>query len=160
MTETQVKKLYVSPDGMATFICPECGIAKQESVQMYQGHKGPIKVECPCANVYEVQLEFRRFYRKETNLKGMYIRASQPRDRGQLVIKDLSLGGCRCETWERFTLVPNEEIKLEFTLDDLRHSPIKKNAVVVHLNENRAGCRFSDTVASYDADLGFYLRNA
>jgi hypothetical protein len=159
MTETEIKKLYVSPDGMVTFICPKCGNARKESVLQYKDSKVPVKVDCICTNVYEVKLEFRKFYRKETNLVGFYVRSSQSKDWGKMVVKNLSMGGCGAETSKTCTLVRGEEINLEFTLDDRKRSKIKKKAVVVALKEQYIGCRFCASPGSFDADLGFYLRN-
>jgi hypothetical protein len=158
MTGTDIKKLYVAADGTATFICPKCGLARKETVQQYRDNKGPIKINCTCSNIYEVQLEFRKFYRKETHIDGLYIRSSRAGDWGKMVVKNLSMGGCGFETMRASTLVRGEEIKIEFVLDDRKGATIKKKAIVTYIAVNYIGCRFSEPPGSYDADLGFYLK--
>jgi len=158
VTETDIKKLYVDPTGMVTFICPKCGESRKESAEQYKDQTGTIKVECKCSNVYEVQLEFRKSFRKETFLDGLYYRASHSGDWGKMVVRDLSLGGCRFETSKAHLLDLGEEIKLEFVLDDPRRSNIRKKAVVSVVEGRLVGCKFSDPPGSIDSELGFYLR--
>jgi hypothetical protein len=158
MTETGIKKLYVAADGTVTFICPKCGAAKKESVYQYKGQKDPIAINCTCSNIYEVQLEFRQFYRKETHIAGLYIRSAHAVGWGKMVIKNLSMRGCGFEILEISTLVPGEEIKIEFVLDERSRSVIKKKAIVREVRGLYIGCQFTDLPGAYDADLGFYLR--
>jgi hypothetical protein len=155
---TEIKKLYVTADGTVTFICPKCGDARKESVQQYKEHTDPIKINCTCSNIYEVQLEFRKFYRKETHIDGVYIRSSHAGDWGKMVVKNLSMRGCGFEMLKISTLLPGEEIKLEFILDDRRRSMIKKKAIVREVRGHYVGCQFSELPGAYDADLGFYLK--
>jgi hypothetical protein len=158
MTGTEIKKLYVAADGTVTFICLKCGAARKESVQQYKDHKDPIKINCPCSNICEVQLEFRKHYRKETHIGGMYLRSSNGGHWGHMIIKNLSMVGCGFETWKTPTLLPGEEIKLEFVLDDHRRSMIKKKAIVHKVRGHYVGCQFSELPGAYNADLGFYLK--
>jgi len=158
MTNTDIKKLYVTADGTVTFICPKCGSMRKEPAQKYKDHKGTLKIECSCSHSYEVQLEFRKFYRKETNIDGLYIRSSYAGDWGKMVVKNLSMGGCGFETWKKSTLVRGEEIKIEFTLDDRRGSTIKKKAIVTEVEDRYVGCKFVEPPGTYDPDLGFYLK--
>ena len=158
MTETTIKKLYVDPAGMVTFICPKCGESRKESAEQYKEYKGSVKIECRCTNVYEVQLEFRKSFRKETFLDGLYYRTSHSGDWGKMVVRDLSLGGCRFETSKANLLDLGEEIKIEFVLDDSRNSNIRKNAVVSDIEGRFVGCKFSDPPGSINSEIGFYLR--
>jgi hypothetical protein len=158
VTETAIKTLYVDKDGMVTFVCPKCGESRKESVVQYKDQTGTIKIECKCTNVYEVHLEFRKTFRKETSFDGLYFRTSHPGDWGKMIVRDLSLGGCRFETMKAHLLDRGEEIKLEFVLDDARCSTIRKKAVVFDIDGRNVGCKFSDPPGSIDTELGFYLR--
>jgi hypothetical protein len=157
VTETAIKKLYVDKDGMVTFVCPKCSESRKESVVQYKDQTGTIKFECKCTNVCEVRLEFRKSFRKETSLDGLYFRTAQPGDWGKMIVNDLSLGGCRFETMKAHLLNRGEEIKLEFVLDNARRSTIKKKAVVFDIEGRSVGCKFSDPPGSIDSELGFYL---
>jgi hypothetical protein len=158
MAETFIKKLYVNIDGTITFICPNCGLARRGFADQYKDHKGSIKIECPCTNVYEIQLEFRKYYRKETALEGIYYRSAHSGDWGKMVVKNLSMGGCGFETINTCTLVQGEEIKLEFVLDRGRDITIRKKAVVTEMEGRYVGCKFSQPPGFVDPDLGFYLK--
>ena len=68
------------------------------------------------------------------------------------------MGGCGFETLKISTLARGEEIKVEFTLDNIRGSMIKKKAVVVEVAGRYVGCKFSESPGAYDADLGFYMK--
>jgi hypothetical protein len=158
VTKTDIKKLYVDKDGTATFICPKCGESRKESVEQYKDQTGTINLECKCTNICEVKLEFRRTFRKETSLDGLFFRTSHPGDWGKMIIRDLSLGGCRFETMKTNFLDRGEEIKVEFVLDDVRRSTIRKKAVVFDVEGRNVGCKFSDPPGSIDSELGFYMR--
>jgi hypothetical protein len=160
VTETAIKKLYVDKNGMVTFICPKCGESRREAVEQYRDQTRSINFECKCTNVCEVRLEFRKSFRKETSLDGIYFRTSHPSDRRKMIVRDLSFWGCRFETMKACTLVPEEEIRVEFALDDPRSSTIKKKAVVFDVKGRHVGCKFSVHQGSIDSELGFYLRKS
>ena len=157
MTENTVEKFYVDKDGMVTFICPKCHESRRESVAQYKDQTGTIKVKCRCTNVYEVKLEFRKAYRKETSLDGLYFR-DQSGEWGKMIVKDLSMGGCRFETIKAHLLEKGEVIRIEFALDDARGSTIKKKAVVFDIEGRSVGCKFSQPPDYIDSELGFYMR--
>ena len=158
MTENTVKTFYVDKDGMVTFICPKCNESRRESAAQYMNQTETIRVECKCSNIYEVRLEFRKAYRKETSLDGLYFRTNESGEWGKMIVKDLSLGGCRFETVKTHLLEKGEVIRIEFVLDDARGATIKKNAVVFDVEGRSVGCKFSQPPGHIDSELGFYLR--
>ena len=160
MIETAIEILYVGKDGMVTFICKKCGESRREAAAKYRDQTGSIKIECNCSNICNVRLEFRQSFRKETSLGGVYFRTSQPDDCREMIVRDLSLGGCGFETLEACTLIPGEEIGVEFVLDARSRVTLKKNAVVLYVRGYRVGCKFSVPPDSIDSELGFYLRKS
>jgi hypothetical protein len=157
MTETVIKRSHVDKNGMVTFICPKCSKSRRESVEHYKDKTGSIKIECKCTNVYETRLDFRQSRRIETSIGGIYLRTSHPGDRREMILRNLSYWGCKFETMEACTLVPGEEIRVEFVLDNSRRSMIKKEAVVIHVKGYRVGCKFSVPQGIIDSELSFYL---
>jgi len=153
-----VKKIYADADGMVTFTCQQCDASLREPVEKFKGVRGPINVKCVCGNSYDVQVEFRKFYRKSTDLEGLYFKASQPGGWGKMIVKNLSAEGCGFETISENLLQPGEEIKIEFQLNNRRRSWIRKKAIVLTLEHRYVGCRFEAPPESYDPDIGFYLR--
>ncbi|MGZ3636001.1 MAG: PilZ domain-containing protein [Syntrophales bacterium] len=158
MTETVIKKSYVDKNGMVTFICPKCSKPRRESVEHYKDKTGSIKIKCECTNVYETLLDFRQSFRKEVSLDGTYFRTSHPGDWRKMIVRDLSFWGCKFERMKACSLVPGEEIRVEFVLDNPRSFTIKKKAVVFYVKGCHVGCKFSIAEGIIDSELGFYLR--
>jgi hypothetical protein len=153
-----VKKLYVDDAGMVPFLCPHCGDSRKRSMDKYRDVPGLIKMSCTCGYTSAVQLEFRKFFRKDTELEGLYYRTILEGHWGKMIVRNLSLTGCGFEMFRKEPLAVGEKIKLEFTLDNPRRSLIRKNAVVSEIGGNHVGCRFVDSPGSIDTELGFYLR--
>jgi hypothetical protein len=158
VTETVIKRSYVDKNGMVTFICPKCSKPRRESVEHYKDETGSIKIECECTNVYETRLDFRQSFRKEVSLDGTYFRTSHPVDWRKMIVRDLSFWGCKFETMKACSLVPGEEIRVEFVLDNPRSFTIKKKAVVFYVKGCDVGCKFSVSESIIDSELGFYLK--
>jgi hypothetical protein len=153
-----MKKIYADADEMVTFICPNCNKSTRDYADDYKKTKGPILIKCICGNAYEVQIEFRKFYRKTTSLDGLYFRSSHPNDVGRMVVKNLSAEGCGFEKVDLTPLRQGEEIKIEFKLDNLRRSQINKKALVLNVDKHYIGCKFEEPPDSFDPDIGSYLR--
>jgi len=159
VTNTAMKKLFVGKDGVVTFICPKCGASRRDIVEQYKDQTRSIKIECKCAHVCEVQLEFRQSFRKETSLHGIYFRTSHPDDLKEMTISNLTFWGCKFETMKACTLALGEGIGLEFVLDNQDRSKIKRKAVVVDVKGCHVHCKFSVPPDIIDSELGFYLKN-
>ena len=158
MINNTVKKLYVDDAGMAPFLCPQCGDSRKRSMEKYRDVTGLVEMSCPCGYVSVVKLEFRKFFRKDTELEGLYYRTFPEGHWGKMIVRNLSMMGCRFEMVRREPLARGEKIKLQFTLDNPRSSLIRKNAVVSEVGGNQVGCKFVDIPGSIDPELGFYLR--
>jgi len=154
MMEIPVKKIYVDNDGIVNFTCPQCGITKKESAYIYRSHPEPVTIGCTCQNVYVVQIEFRRDYRKRTNLSGSYATTK----REIMTVKNLSMGGSGFEAKLDHGLIHADSIMVEFRLDNNQRSLIKKNATICGIKGNYISCKFFNPPGSLDPDLGFYLR--
>jgi PilZ domain len=158
MTNDTVKKLYVDDHGMVTCHCPKCGESERQSAERFKDIKGPVKIICICGNVYEVMIEFRRFYRKDTKLEGIYQRTSFEGHWGKVIVRNVSSEGCKFELTRKENLAKGEEIKIEFTLDNPRQSLIRKKAIVSVVEGSQVGCKFIEPPGYIDTELAFYLR--
>ncbi|MEN6624483.1 MAG: PilZ domain-containing protein [Smithella sp.] len=157
--ESNRRKVYTDANGYVIFSCPNCGKMQKEQAQKYKNHKGPIKIQCKCGDFYEVEIEFRKLFRKETRLDGVFTASSKPGNWEKIIVKDLSMKGCKFETLKAIFLNPDEEIKIEFRLNNTKNSLIRKKAIIRHVDKNYAGCEFQDQTGDLDPDLGFYLRS-
>jgi hypothetical protein len=75
-----------------------------------------------------------------------------------MIVRNLSMVGCRFEMIRKDPLAEGEEINLQFTLDNPRSPIIRKKAVVSEVEGLSVGCKFCDPPGYIDSELGFYLR--
>jgi len=158
VTNNNVKKLYVDDDGMVTFLCPKCGDSRKHAVERYRDVTGLVKMGCICGHTSEVKLEFRKHFRKETALEGLYFREVPHEHWAKMIVRNLSIVGCRFEMIKKAPLTVGEDIRVQFTLDNQRHSIIKKKAIVSEVEGASVGCKFMEPPGYIDSELGFYLR--
>ena len=158
VSDNSIKKLYVDEAGMVTFLCPKCGDSRKQSVVKYRDHIGSVRMSCVCGYDSEVELEFRKFFRKDTELEGLYFRTTPEGHWGKMIVRNLSMVGCRFEMIRKDPLAVGEEINVQFTLDNPRSSIIRKKAVISEVEGRSVGCRFYELPGYIDSELGFYLR--
>ncbi|MFH1886850.1 MAG: PilZ domain-containing protein [Pseudomonadota bacterium] len=154
----ELRKVYVNSDGSAVFTCPHCGKSKTVNVDKFKDQKGPLRVRCPCQETYSVGLEFRRQYRKPSELNGMYTVNGSSMQGGRMAVRNVSMGGIGFVPKGRHRLSVGDIIEVKFTLDDGKDSVIQKRAVVRVVEGDYIGCQFDVQPGNYDAALGFYLR--
>ncbi len=156
--QTPVERAFVNQNDRTTIICPQCSKAKEILVKDFRHKHHQITVRCTCNHVFKLQLEFRRYYRKETALEGTYDAFPPAVGGGKLRILDISLNGAKFEVYGRHDLKEGTQGKLAFTLDDRHNTVLMRNAVVKTVQGNVIGCEFTDNKA-FEKDLGFYLRS-
>ncbi|MBN1363680.1 MAG: PilZ domain-containing protein [Syntrophaceae bacterium] len=156
-----IKKIYADENGLVLFVCPKCGEVQKGQAQIYkdQNAKWPVKIHCECGNNYNVIVEKRKFPRKETRLDGTYSTTSNPEKWEKMIVKNLSTQGCGYEMLNPNWLNANEEIRIEFKLDDNKSSPIRKRALVHFVYKNYVSCKFIEQPGGGDPELESYMRN-
>lgn len=158
MVEDTSNKTYVRPDNTAVLTCPHCNRKKVVPVDSFRGKKIALKIKCACKEIFTVNLEFRKRARKKTNLKGVYINHSQHDRRGAIVVKNLSLSGLEFASLDVQIFKVDDELTLEFTLDDKQQSQIRKTAFVRDVRVSTVGCEFLRSGEyAFDGALGFYV---
>ncbi len=160
-------KAYISADQTATFICPQCQKPKILNVSKYLSRNTQIKlkVTCGCGHQYVALLEKRKKFRKQTNLNGIYKYTYQSpdgrhiEDIGKMTLTNLSFSGLRVKVFfpPRFSV--GDKLTVEFKLDDVKKSFVRKEVIVKNIDGLTAGLEFIFN-DPYDAILGFYLFNA
>ena len=150
------QKAFVREDGSTVIKCPICSHARTVSVQKFKMKKKTIKVKCACRESFMVTLELRKMYRKSTNLKGSYINYSLDNLTGQMIVKDVSMGGIGFEALGANLIEKDHELEVTFTLDDSHSSVIKKQVLVRVVKDSYVGCEFTHA-HEYHKALGFYL---
>lgn len=158
MTELKSAKSYVNQDGSAAIVCPDCFRKKVVGVEKFRGKKGPLKVKCGCGHRFEVNLEFRRHYRKLTELDGTYKMDPPSNAAGISEIVNLSLSGACFKVRGMHDLKEGQLGTIEFKLDNRKQTELFKHVIIRNINKDEVGCEFLDQQA-FERELGFYLRN-
>jgi len=151
-----IQKVYVNQEGFAVLKCPVCEATKIWKVQDFKGERHIIKVRCKCQNIFTVNLEFRKNYRKATKLTGDFFGVSKEGIRGKMLILNISKGGIGAQVLGMNNNQVGDELKVRFTLNDQHSSLIEKRVVVRLVKQNYLGCEFLD-VDIHDKALGFYM---
>lgn len=151
-------KIFVRPDHTVTIVCPSCSRVKNASVGAYKDKCHNIKVRCSCGTQFMVHLDFRRYFRKSTDLFGYYRIIKPPgRGFGEINVKDISLGGIGFTVSGINRIEIGQTLSLDFTLDDKKKTRLKKEVIVQSIVGDFIGSRFSDNEL-FEKELGFYLR--
>ena len=152
---------FISSGDIAIIICPNCNKSRNVSIAKYRDKKHSIKVRCECRHGFIVQLDFRRHYRKETNLEGIYQMVPPAFGSGRLYILNISKSGVGFTIGMKLSgknsILAGQQMNIRFHLDNKKASEIEKIITVKSVNENYIGGQFIETKA-FEKDLGFYLR--
>jgi hypothetical protein len=151
-------KTYVS-NNMATVICPACNKNKRVNAEPYENKKHAIKVRCGCGEVFNLHLDFRGHYRKDTKLPGTYSITTPGKESGGVIhIRNISRSGIGFTVTGLHNLGKDMLLTLDFHLDDKNHTELQIEAIVCTVSDNAIGCRFTDSSIVSETALGFYLQ--
>lgn len=151
------EKTFVKDDDVAIIVCPACSAAKTISVVQFRNTQHTIAVKCKCGAAFKVLLDFRKSYRKPTNLRGTYAMHPPAGGGGLIKVKNVSLTGLCFEVIGHHDIKISQKATVDFTLDDRKETRIKKTVTVRSVNGLAIGCEFHQDQA-FEKDLGFYLR--
>lgn len=155
-----IQKVFITSKNTATFVCPECGNSTVVDVSKYASidKKVTVNCRCICSHNFKVSLEKRRQYRKATNLPGVYYhdRGHGDVDKGNMRVVDISSNGLKLKLNVERPFDGGDKLRVEFHLDDKRHTFIKKEVIVRNTHKNLVGTSFAPAQGD-DPALGFYL---
>jgi hypothetical protein len=153
------KVIFADARGIVHLNCPSCGNVSLKPVDQFFNMHQPLHISCTCGDTYEVQIEFRKSFRKKTHLEGLYARVTPPGRFERMTIIDISMGGCHFHTGDRHFLKKGDRVTVVFNLDNANRTKITKEAMVCSFDERSVRCKFSVTATGLDPDIGFYLRS-
>jgi predicted RNA-binding Zn-ribbon protein involved in translation (DUF1610 family) len=155
-----IEKVFITSNNTATFVCPQCGNVTTVNVAKYAATDKRISVNCRCncGHHFTVTLEKRRMYRKSTDLPGTYYHRLDNGDlgKGSMRVVDISSTGLKLKLSVERIFEIGETLRVEFELDDKRHTPINKRVIVRNVKRNLVGTAFAPNEGE-DPSLGFYL---
>lgn len=150
------EKVFVSK-GTATISCPNCGKTKRIPVDRYSGRKHTIKARCNCDTAFLASLEFRKHYRKSTELKGIYRITSEGGGGGSASIHNVSRRGLGFTVSGMHNLKIGQKALIDFVLDNHKSTRLSKEIEIRSVTDNYIGCQFVSHQV-FEKDLGFYLQ--
>ena len=150
-------KAFVNDEGETTLVCPQCSAAKTVVVDRFRDRQHKLRVRCSCTNVFQVNLDFRKSYRKPTALEGIYDMVPPASGGGKVKIVNLSIDGICFEVSGNHRLVVGQRGAIDFTLDDRKKTRLRREFIVKMIRGNAIGCAFKKEQA-FEKELGFYLR--
>lgn len=177
MKTNNITRIFVKPDDTATLTCPHCQLAKTVAVGKFRSFRHTLTARCACGRSFSVNLDFRRSYRKQTSLPGIYETQSpecknhhgkktrlsgvytiqQPSlGGGQMQVTNISCGGLQFTTPGKHHIEVGQRALINFTLDDRKQTKITKEVIIQSVTDNVIGCQFASK-APLEQGLRFYL---
>ena len=144
----------------AEFQCSNCQKINAADVSDYIKREKTLRfnINCNCGNGYTAVLERRKYHRKETHLRGTFVKVVDGKEvsRGFMTVCDLSLAGIRLKVNALHCFSIGDLLEIDFQLDDKQRSTIKKKVVVQNLHFPFIGTKYHST-ETIDQALGLYL---
>ena len=150
-----MKKVYVDYTNQVKIICPKCGTEKNIDVTNFKDTHKRLKAKCRCGEVFRVELEFRRYYRKKVRLPGEYF-VQEKEEKGEILIEDISMTGIRFSTLKPHNISRNDSVELKFTLDNQKKTEIHTLVKIIWIADRNIGAQYID-LNRFKQDLVFYL---
>lgn len=150
-------KAFVNDDGMASISCPSCGIVRPTSVAKFRHRQHILSVKCRCQVQFKVHLEFRKHFRKPTDLDGLYTILPPDAGGGKIKVKNISRSGIGFSVSGVHSIKKGQQAKIKFTLDNRKATELDKHVTIKSIKNNYIGCQFIENQA-FEKELGFYLR--
>jgi hypothetical protein len=155
MIMLEPKKIYVRPDNTIVLTCPHCGQQREVLVRSFKDKR---RLRVRCCYTFRVVIEFRKRIRKKIQLNGTYINHSQEDREDNLTIQDLSVSGLSFTCFNSQPFKVEDELTLEFILDDEHKTVVIKEAIVRNIRESSIGCEFtSGNELVFTGPLGYYV---
>ncbi len=152
-------KVFVAQDGKGTIVCPQCGFSREVEATRFVDTNKRVTVRCPCSHSFHVSFEIRKAYRKSVFLFGEYRKKTDNAGTPlrQMIVLDLSQGGCRFQTPLAHDLKVGDLVYLEIPLTDERKSVVKATGEVRRVGGKDVGVAFVHFDSGSEKALYFFL---
>lgn len=156
-TQIPSVKAFVNDQAMASISCPACGIVRTISVKKFKHKQHVLNVKCKCQLQFKAHLEFRKQFRKVTELDGLYVIQPPDAGGGRIKIKNISRSGIGFAVSGVHPIKLGQEARIKFVLDNRKATELDKYVTIMSIKGNYIGCQFVENQA-FEKELGFYLR--
>jgi len=151
-----MEKVYVDYTNQVKIICPKCGLEKNKIVSKFKDTHKRLKAKCKCGEVFQLALDFRKYYRKNARLTGKYF-VKGKNETKEIIIEDISKTGIKFATLEPHNFSKDDLVGLKFTLDHLMILEVHTLVKILWIIDRNVGAQFKDPNL-LEIDLGFYMK--
>jgi hypothetical protein len=138
MNAEKRQKYFVNRKEAVTIRCMSCGRVGTYSVASFRGKKHSLRVNCPCTEVFAVDLEFRQDFRTKSNITATFRALSTPRARArQCVVADQSNGGLLLRIGEDVPIKTDDRLIVSYRPDADAPQEIERVISVRHYEQGR-----------------------
>ena len=150
------QKYFVNRQEVLTIRCRSCGKESTIPIDSLKNRKHSLKVTCTCAESFDIELEFRKDFRKKTEISGTVRPVTTPKQRArQCTIADHSEGGLLLHLADEVPVRKNDKLIVSYQPDVGSPLEIERVISVRHLDAGRRiGCAFLDDFSEHLAHAG------
>jgi len=150
-----MEKVYVDHTNRVKIICPKCGLEKNKIVSKFKDTHKRLKAKCKCGEVFQLALDFRKYYRKNAQLTGKYFVKGKNETR-EIIIEDISKTGIKFATLEPHYFSKGDLVELKITLDTQMRMEVRTSVKIIWIIDRNVGAQFINPKL-LEKDLGLYL---
>ncbi|MFH1155747.1 MAG: hypothetical protein V1793_18215 [Pseudomonadota bacterium] len=152
-----VQKITIDSLDTTRLTCPCC--ARQKTIQVsaleLSKPETRVRVRCICGSYCHVILEKKDQRANDLRLPGTFSTHGGSKQYGRMTVKRLNSLGLVFTVIVGLDLAAGQKLLLEFVLDDVKQSIVRKEAVVIAVNQRHVSVRF--TCPDHFDNLGPYI---
>lgn len=150
------QKYFVNRQEVLTIRCRSCGKESTVPVNSLKDRKHSLKVTCTCAESFDIELEFRKDFRKKTEISGTVRPLTTPKQRArQCTIADHSTGGLLLHLADEVPVRKDDKLIVSYQPDIYSSMEVERVITVRHLDgAMRIGGAFIDDFSGPMAHTG------
>jgi len=133
------QKYFVNHQDAVTIRCKVCGRVGTYSVAALRGRKHSLKVNCPCTEIFAIDLEFRHDFRVATNIPATFRALSTPKGRAKpCMVTNRSSGGLLLHINGDVPVQANDRLIVRFRPEDEFAPEIERIITVRHYERGQS----------------------
>lgn len=149
-------KINIDSENNVIVICPQCQTEIFVGKNSYEISTKPLIIKCSCSNQFNIILEYRKNYRRKTDLIGEYFYENI---KHKISINSLSYDGIGFKTSTRHNLTIGDTIEIDFFLNEYKKLKLITTAEVKHIKDDFIGCQFINFDEENREKLDTYFMN-
>ena len=160
--------VHVNEQNQITILCNQCGNFRTIDVDFYELINEPltINITCnKCGHNFKIFINFRKAYRKTTNLYGICSPINRSGSRNtidymkvsKITVENISRTGMGFTLKSPVHIEIGDSLEIKIKLDNKKRTNITKQVIVRQISNNYIGAEFTTPVDERHKDLAFYL---